>query len=99
MIQASPYRTVIEAMFRVVTPEAADADVVLRPVQAHLDAHWTTRNIVPKSRRHGVSTYVIWRFLAKCLTQRNRRCMLVSHRQDELVVLDRNGGVGELRTW
>lgn len=81
-LEPSPYRTVIEAMFRVVTPDAADADVILRPVQARLDAQWTARNIVPKSRRHGVSTYVIWRFLAKCLTMRNRRCMLVSHEKE-----------------
>lgn len=81
-LSPSPYRAVIEGMFRVVDPEAKDQDVVLRQVQAQLDAHWTSRNIIPKSRRHGVSTYVIWRFIAKCLTQRNRRCMLVSHEKE-----------------
>ena len=82
MLSPSPYRTVMEAMFRVVAPDASDQDVRLRHVQALLDANWTSRNIIAKSRRHGVSTYVIWRFLAKCLTQRNRRCMLVSHEKE-----------------
>lgn len=81
-LDASPYRTVIEAMFRVVAPDASDQDVQFRPIQELLDARWSRRNIIAKSRRHGVSTYVIWRFLAKCLTQRNRRCMLVSHERE-----------------
>jgi hypothetical protein len=75
----SPYRTVIEAMFRIVDKSGVACDFRLNDVQARLDAGWTRRNIVPKARQEGVSSYIIARFVAKCLTEQNRTCVIISH--------------------
>lgn len=76
---ASPYRTVIESMFRVVDKTGTTTDFKLNDVQSRLDAGWSRRNIIPKARQEGVSSYVIARFCAKCLGMQNRSCVLISH--------------------
>jgi hypothetical protein len=79
MTAPSPYRTVIEAMFRIVDKSGVACDFRLNDIQARLDAGWTRRNIVPKARQEGVSSYIIARFVAKCLTEQNRTCVIISH--------------------
>jgi hypothetical protein len=76
---ASPYRTVIEAMFRIVDKKGAAVDFRLTDVQAELDAGWSRRNIIPKARQTKVSSYVIARYTAKCLAEQNRTCVIISH--------------------
>src|SRR5216683_5378747 len=81
--RASPYRTVIEAMFRIVDRTGAAVDFRLNPQQADLDAGWSRRNLVTKIRQHsGISSYVIARYTAKCLAEENRRCVIVSAEAD-----------------
>lgn len=75
----SPYRTVIESMFQIVNKDGAKVPFLLNPVQARLDANWHRRQIIPKARQEGVSSYVIARYCAKCLTQDNRTCVVISH--------------------
>jgi hypothetical protein len=75
----SRYRTVIESMFQIVNKDGVRVDFRLNDVQARLDAGWTRRNIIPKARQEGVSSYIIARFCAKCLTQDNRTCVVISH--------------------
>jgi hypothetical protein len=79
---ASPYRTVIEKMFRVVNKDGVAQDFTLNSVQQRLDSEWTRRNIIPKARQGGVSSYVIARFTAKCLGEDNRACVIMSHEAD-----------------
>ncbi len=79
---SSPYRTVIENMFRVVDKDGRAVDFKLNAVQERLDAEWTRRNIIPKARQGGVSSYVIARFTAKCLGEDNRACVIMSHEAD-----------------
>lgn len=76
---ASRYRTVIESMFQIVNKDGVRVDFRLNDVQARLDAGWTRRNIIPKARQEGVSSYVVARFTAKCLAEENRTCVLISH--------------------
>lgn len=78
----SPFRPVIEAMFCIVNEDGVKVDFKLNPSQARLDAAWTRRNIVPKARQPGISSYVLARFVAKCLTMDNRTCVIVSHEAD-----------------
>lgn len=79
----SPYRTIIESMFRVVDRRGTACDFRLNEQQAELDAGWSRRNLVTKIRQHaGISTYVIARFVAKCLAEENRRCVIVSAEAD-----------------
>jgi hypothetical protein len=76
----SPYRAVIENMFSVVNAERLTVPFRLSETQAHLDAHWGRRNLITKVRQHAmVSSYIIARFTAKCLSEENRNCVLISH--------------------
>jgi hypothetical protein len=77
------YRTIIEAMFRIVNRQMETVDFVLKPQQLLLDSQFSRRNIVPKGRQGaGVSSYMIGRYVAKCLAEQNRRCVIVSHESD-----------------
>lgn len=76
----SPYRAIIENMFCVVDTARRTVPFQLSETQAHLDSHWTRRNLVAKVRQHAmVSSYVIARFTAKCLAEENRNCVIISH--------------------
>lgn len=80
---SSLYRPLIESMFRVVDRSGTAVDFVLNQQQAQLDAEWSRRNLVTKIRQHaGISTYVIGRYVAKCLGEQNRRCVIVSAEAD-----------------
>lgn len=81
-LQPSPWRVVIETMFRIVDKDGVDCDFLLNPIQARLDAAWGRRNIIPKARQPGVSSYVIARYVAKCLGMQNRTCVIISHETD-----------------
>lgn len=70
---------IIEAMFRIPTKDGLDVDFKLLPTQEFLDAHLTGRDLVPKARQEGVSSYVLARFLAACLMYRNTRAVVISH--------------------
>lgn len=75
----------MESMFRVVDREARAVDFRLNEAQADLDAGWSRRNLVTKIRQHsGISTYVIARYVAKCLNPHtpNRRCVIISAEAD-----------------
>lgn len=78
----TPERFIIETMFRIPNKEGADVDFTLNDVQASLDENRTLRNIIPKARQRGISTYISALFLASCLHLRNRRCVVVSHSTD-----------------
>ncbi len=83
LVTPSPYRTVIEAMFRIVDRGGEAVDFRLNEAQAELDAGWSRRNLVAKIRQHsGISSYVIARYTAKCLAEQNRRCVIVSAESD-----------------
>lgn len=66
-------------MFRLPNKDGVDVDFLLNPEQQYLDEAITGRDIIPKARQMGVSYYFLARFLAKCLSQRNRRCVVISH--------------------
>lgn len=78
----TPERLIIESMFRIPNKEGKDIDFILNDVQADLDTNRTLRNIIPKARQRGISTYITGLFLASCLSTRNRRCVVVSHSTD-----------------
>lgn len=78
----TPERLVIESMFRIPDKEGRDTDFTLNEVQANLDENRALRNIIPKARQRGISTYIAALFLSSCLSTRNRRCVVVSHSTD-----------------
>lgn len=78
-LHPSRYRPLIEGMFRIVDKGGTAVDFRLNDIQARLDAGWSRRNIIPKARQEGVSSYIIARFVAKCLGEENRTCVVISH--------------------
>jgi hypothetical protein len=77
------YRTIIEAMFRIVSRQMETVDFMLKPQQLELDTNFSKRNIIPKGRQGaGVSSYMIARYVSRCLAEQNRRCVIVSHESD-----------------
>jgi hypothetical protein len=66
-------------MFRIPDKNGRDVDFRLNPAQVEIDTTLTGRDIYPKARQRGVSTYFLARFLAKCLSRRNTRAVVISH--------------------
>jgi len=59
--------------------DGEDVPFLLNPSQAALDAAYTGRDIIPKARQQGFSSYYIARALAKCLSVRNTNAVMVAH--------------------
>ena len=76
---ATPERLIIESLFRIADKEGNDVDFKLNPAQARLDTYLTGRDIIPKARQEGISSYYLARFTAKCLYKRNTRAVVISH--------------------
>lgn len=76
---ATAERLIIENMFMIADKNGKDVPFHLNSAQAKLDAHLTGRDRIPKARQLGISSYVLGRFTAKCLHQRNTRAVVISH--------------------
>ena len=75
----SPEAKIIEGLLRIPTKEGEDVDFTLNTAQSRLDSALTGRDLVPKARQEGVSSYVLARFLVACLMYRNSRAVVISH--------------------
>lgn len=75
----TPEAQLIEAFLRVATKDGEDVDFHLNSAQRILDSKLTGRDLVPKARQEGVSTYVLARFFMACLMHRNTRAVVISH--------------------
>ena len=79
--QPSPERAIIESMFRIPNKQGEPVDFKLNAVQARLDTELTGRDIIPKARQLGISTYYLARFTALCMTRKNFRAVVISHEE------------------
>lgn len=70
---------VIENFLRIADKDGNDVDFTLNTAQRRLDNALTGRDIVPKARQEGISSYILARFTVKCLGQRNTRAVVISH--------------------
>ncbi len=75
----TPEAVIMESMFRVVNKDKEVVDFKLNSAQRKLDESLTGRDIVPKARQEGVSTYFLGRYTASCLMHRNIRAAVVAH--------------------
>lgn len=76
---STPERLIIEAMFMIANKDGEDVDFILNSAQAQVDGALTGRDIIPKARQEGVSSYFLARNLARCLSKRNTRAVVISH--------------------
>lgn len=78
----TPEALAIESMFRIVGKGGQDISFELNRTQRHLDDHITGRDLIPKARQLGVSSFFLARYVAACLIRRNVRAVIVSHETD-----------------
>lgn len=78
----TPEALVIENMFMVPDKEGRNVPFILNDEQRHLDANLTGRDIIPKARQMGISTYFLGRYTAACMVRTNVRAVVISHEGD-----------------
>jgi hypothetical protein len=76
---ASPEARIIEGLLRIPNKEGEDVDFVLNSAQRAIDRNVSRRDLIPKARQEGVSSYYLARFLSACLMYRNTRAVVISH--------------------
>ena len=75
----SPEGLIIESMFRIPNKDGVDVDFVLNSAQKKLDSELTGRDLIPKARQEGISSYYLARYTAACMMYRNTRAVVISH--------------------
>jgi len=75
----TPERVIIENMFSIVDKDGDDVPFKLNSAQRIIDENHSGRDIIPKARQEGVSSYYLARGTAKCLAARNTRAVVISH--------------------
>ncbi len=75
----TPEAAIIESMFMIADKEGEDVPFVLNATQRALDNELTGRDIIPKARQEGVSSYFLGRYSVRCMSKRNTRAVVISH--------------------
>lgn len=75
----TPEALIIESMFQVVSKDREDVPFILNSAQKELDDNLTGRDLIPKARQEGISTYFLARYTAACLSKRNVSAVIISH--------------------
>lgn len=75
----TPEAMIIESLFMVVDKDGNDVPFKLNSAQKAIDENLSRRNIIPKARQEGVSTYFLARFTAACLMYKNVKAVIISH--------------------
>lgn len=75
----TPEALTIETLFKIVNKAGEDIPFELNEPQKQLDDELTGRDIVPKARQRGVSSYFLGRYVAACIIKRNVRAVVISH--------------------
>lgn len=75
----TPEGYIIENMLRIADKDGNDVDFVLNSAQREIDDNLTGRDIIPKARQEGVSSYFLARSAVRCLGNRNVRAVVISH--------------------
>ena len=64
------------------TKEGEDVNFILNTEQRKIDQNLSGRDLIPKARQMGVTTYFLARYLIACLSKRNVRAVIVSHERE-----------------
>ena len=72
----------IEKLLAISDKTGEDVNFTLNAAQRHLDTTLTGRDLVPKARQEGVSSYFLARYLIACLGRRNTKAVVISHDQE-----------------
>lgn len=78
----TPEALAIQTLLMIANKEGEDVPFMLNRAQTQLDEGCTGRDLVPKARQRGITSYVLARFLIKCLRYENRKAVVISHDQE-----------------
>ncbi len=71
----------MQTFLRIANKDKEDVDFILNDAQAKLDSELTGRDIIPKARQEGISSYFLGRFTIACIHKRNTNAVIISHEQ------------------
>jgi hypothetical protein len=81
----TPEGLIVESLFKIADKDGSDVPFRLNTVQRAIDETLTGRDLYPKARQEGVSSYFLGRYTAACLgagSRRNVRAVVISHDQE-----------------
>ena len=70
---------IIESLLMIANKAGDDVPFILNPAQRKLDEDLTGRDIIPKARQEGISSYFLGLATVKCLYKRNTRAVVIAH--------------------
>lgn len=74
-------RWLIETCFSLVNKDSIKVPFLFNKAQDHYWPRISARDIILKARKEGFSTIRLARMVAKCMTMKNRHCVVVSHEE------------------
>lgn len=74
-------RWLIETCFSLVNKDSVKVPFLFNAAQDHYWPRISSRDIILKARKEGFSTIRLARMVAKCMTMKNRHCVVVSHEE------------------
>jgi hypothetical protein len=74
-------RWLIETCFSLIDKNSQKVPFVFTRSQDHYWPRITSRDLIVKARKQGFSTIRLARMVAKCMTMKNRHCVVVSHEE------------------
>lgn len=75
----TPEALIIENLLMIADKDGNDVPFKLNTAQQMLDNELAQRNLIPKARQEGISSYILGRALVKCLGERNMKAVIISH--------------------
>lgn len=78
---ATDHRWLIETCFSLVSKDSVKVPFLFNRSQDHYWGRISPRDLIVKARKQGFSTIRLARMVAKCMTMKNRHCVVVSHEE------------------
>jgi len=69
----------IEQFLQIANKEGEDVPFKLNAAQKTIDENLSGRDLIPKARQEGVSSYFLARYTVACLLRRNTKAVVISH--------------------
>lgn len=80
-------RQLIENFFYIVDKNSKKKRFLLNEAQSYVYENLGNRNLVPKDRQRGVTSFVLALFLARCLLYENRTCVVIAHKKNPAQIM------------
>lgn len=83
LAKLSDLRWRLNNLYSVLSEQGDVIPFVMNPVQERLFENMWWLNVIPKSRQHGITTFISLFILDSCLFNSNMKCGIIAHRLDD----------------